>query len=312
MKKWLLWLLLPALLLAGCSREEPIRTAICLRQCEDTVTIERLDAIYTALEAAGYTVAVSDAALDQARQTQQVEGLLAEDYDLLILEPVMMELAPELAQMAAEQQVPVIFLGYEPTTVPALGETMCFVGGRPEQTGVTQIRLTEQVENGCDLNGDGKVTYALIAGPEDHLDAAVWSQGCQVEGGDCLERCSTDWSRDSAAVACAGLLSTYGKDLELVLCNSDLLAQGAAEAIADGGRTVGKDIYLAGLGGELQSRLRIRSGDLTATVYLPAEEFARIVAQTAAELLAGQPVEACRYVEPVLLTKDNVEEYIAD
>ena len=309
MKRWLALLMLLAVLFTGCGRKQnEIRAAICLRQCTDSLAAEQLDVLRTHLENAGYTVAVADGQADQSRQTGQIEALLEEGYDLLVVEPVMLELAGSIAQMGMEADVPIIFLGYEPeAAVLDSWEKLCYVGNRPEQAGSVQAQLLQQ----GDLNGDGIVTYAVIAGPEEDLDARIiTSSVTDTATGECLEVCSTDWSKESACNRCGKLLSDYGKDLEVILCHSDTLAMGAKEAITDGGRTVGKDIYLAGVGGDVQSRLLIRSGDLSGTVYLPAEELAAKVTQAAGKLLRNEATEKQLYIDYVLLTKDNVENYI--
>ena len=309
MKKCIILLLLLAALLTGCGeKQEEIQVAICLRQCSDSLAAEKLDSMRTNLTAAGYTVAVADGEEDQSRQTGQIEALLEEGYDLLVVEPVMMELAGSIAQMCMEAQVPVIFIGYEPEQAALDSwEKLCYVGSVPEQAGSTQTQILQQ----GDLNGDGVVTYAVIAGPEEDLDAQIiTSSVTDTATGECLEVCYTDWSKEAGFNRCGKLLSDYGKDLEVVLCNSDTLATGAMGAITDGGRTVGKDIYLAGNGGDVQSRLLIRSGDLSGTVYLPAEELAEKVTQAAGKLLQNEPTEKQQYIDYVLLTRDNVEDYI--
>lgn len=315
MKKWFVLLLLLSVLLTGCGREqETIQAAICLRQCTDSLAAEKLDSMRTGLMAAGFEVAAADAETDQARQTRQIEALLDEGYDLLIVEPVMMEMAESIAQMGMDAQVPVIFVGYEPEqAVLDSWDKLCYVGSLPEQAGTVQAQILQQLPDGGDLNGDGIVTYAVIAGPEEDLDAQILTKSCtDTITGDCLEVCYSDWSREVAFNRCGKLLSDYGKDLEVVLCNSDTLAMGAMDAITEGGRTVDKDIYLAGIGGEVQSRLLIRSGDLSGTVYLPSEELAEKVTQAAAQLFNQESVEKQQYIDYVLLTRENVEEYIQD
>ena len=313
MKRWLALLLLLSVLFAGCGKkQETVQAAICLRQCTDNLTVEKLDTLRRHLTDAGYAVAAADADGDQSKQTRQIQDLLKEEYDLLVVEPVMMELAPTIAQMGMDANVPVIFIGYEPEkAVLDSWEKLCYVGSRPEQAGAVQAQVLQHLPQGGDLNGDGTVTYAVIAGPEDDLDAQILTKAStETLAGACLELCNTDWSREAAFNRCAKLLADYGKDLEVVLCNSDTLAMGAMDAITEGGRTANKDIYLAGIGGDLQSRLLIRSGDLSGTVYLPSEELAEKVTQAAAQLLNQESVEEQQYIDYVLLTKNNVEDYI--
>lgn len=314
MKKWFLILLLATLLLSGCGRQQNAQVAICLRQCADSAAAEKLDTMRTALTAAGYTVAAADAEEDQARQTRQIQDLIDEGYDLLIVEPVMMEMAQSIADMAREAKVPVIFIGYEPEqTVLDSWERLCYIGSREAEAGAVQPQVLRTLPDGGDLNGDGILTYAVIAGPEDDLDAVLRTDACTgaLENGQCLETVRTDWSKDAAQSACAKLLSAYGKDMEAVFCNSDTLALGAMTAIYEGGRVVNETIYLVGLGGDFQTRLLVRSGDLTGTVYLPPAVQAGMVVEAAAGLLSGKAIEDYHGTY-IPLTKENVEEYITE
>lgn len=313
MKRLFALLLVLSVVFAGCGKQQKtVQAAICLRQCTDNLTAEKLDTICSYLTDAGYEVATADAEADQSRQTRQIRELLEEGYDLLVVEPVMMELASTIAQMGMEAEVPVIFIGYEPeTAVLDSWEKLCYVGSLPEQAGAVQAQILQHLPQGGDLNGDGTVTYAVLAGPEDDLDAQILTNACtQALAGDCFGVCYTDWSRESALNRCAKLLSDYGKDLEVILCNSDTLAMGAMDAITEGGRTANKDIYLAGMGGTVQSRLLIRSGDLSGTVYLPAEALAAQITHAAVQLLQNEPIEKQQYINYVLLTEENVEDYI--
>lgn len=310
-KRLFILLLLPVLLLSGCGQRRSPRVAVCLRECADSGAVEKLGVLRAALTEAGYEVAALDGEEDQSRQTGQVEELLNEGYDLLVLEPVMNELAPQLADMAQKNNVPVIFIGNQPALED--WEDLCYIGGREEEPGAVQPRVLDALSDGGDLNGDGVVTYAVIAGAEDDVDAATRTQTLTENmAGQCLAVQYTDWSREQAETACGQLLSTYGKDLEVVFCNSDELAMGAAKAIAEGGREVNRTIYLVGLGGDFQARMLLRSGDLTGTVYLPLEDWSGMILQAARQLLDRNPVESLQYGTYIPLTGDNVEDYITE
>lgn len=311
MKKWLSILLLSALLLCGCGQKQNARVAICLRSSADSVAAENLEAMRSAFTAAGYTVAAADAEADQARQTRQIQDLLEEGYDLLIVEPVMLELAAEIGDMAQKAKVPVIFIGYQPELEN--WENLCYIGSREADAGAAQPQVLQGLSDGGDLNGDGTVTYAVIAGPEDDMDAIARTEACMggLEKGQNLETVHTDWSKDAAENACAKLLRDYGKDMEVVFCNSDTLAMGAMAAIQEGGRVVNDTIYLVGLGGDFQARLLLRSGDLTGTVYLPAKTQAEKILDAAVKLLNREAPENY-FGTYIPLTKENVEAYITE
>ena len=86
-------------------------------------------------------------------------------------------------------------------------------------------------------------------------------------------------------------LADFGKDIEVVLCNNDQIALGALDAILDGGRTVGKDIYLIGIGGEQEAAEAVTAGKLTATMHQDLAAQADKIALVTDELINNQPTE---------------------
>ena len=103
-------------------------------------------------------------------------------------------------------------------------------------------------------------------------------------------------------------LAQFGKDIEVVICDSAAGALGADKAIQDGGRGVGIDVYLIAAGDTQQILKEIMTGKISAvksdpryglTVVMEHEvsgrRFSTVycgLAKTADGLLAGNKVEA--------------------
>lgn len=309
--KRIIMILLTALLLlmAGCDDRQQV--GVCFRDCDDPVTQQYRQDLEQALMDAGYAVTVMDAGNDQSKQDRQVAELIKDKVDALILEPVMISALDSIAQQTQEKALPVVFVNREPEVA---WENACYVGCDADQPGILQARMALE----GDLNGDGILSYAYISGPEFHLDAGLRSDGCAQElsyagvQAECLALEHTDWTREKGKLRCAAVLAQYGKDVEVIFCASEELALGAIEAIKDGGRTVGENVYLYGIGGQRQSLMLIRSGDLSGTVSEDIPAQTDRVLQTMQALLAGQPPEEKGYVNYIAIDQTNVEDYIAD
>lgn len=316
--KRLLWILpVLLLLLAGCDTQQQV--GVCYRDCDDGLTDQYRQELEQSLRDAGYAVTVMDAGNDQSRQDRQVAELIEDKTDILILEPVMTSALDGVIQQAQEAAVPVVFVNREPgSEILDSWDRLCYVGCDTAQPGVLQGQMVGNLSNGGDLNGDGILTYAILAGPEDHLDAQLRSDGCEQalsDSGmqtDCLATEYGDWSREDAQRRCAKLLAAFGKDLEVIFCNSDELALGAIDAIRDGGRTVGENVYLFGIDGQRQSLFLIRSGDLTGTVSLNISAQTEAVIDAVRSLLTGKTPEKASYADHVVIDASNVEEYIQE
>lgn len=302
-RKILLLCLLCLLILSGCSRKTQI--GLCLAQPDSQFAW-----LEDALKKAGYQVAAQNAGLDQAVQNRQANELLAEECDLLIVEPVMADEAASLAQFGEAANVPILFTGKAPAEAALDWKKTAYIGLPKETAVAVQGQLAAALPGG-DLNGDGVITYAVIAGPETDVDAIALTENCQnTLEGQCLAVSHGEWDRAAGETACGKLLSTWGKDLEVVLCNSDELALGALDAIREGGRTVGADIFLVGLGGGQQAKLLVRSGDFSGTVSPDTGVYQELVLSTVKKLLSGGSVEKQQYGTFIPITAENVEDYL--
>lgn len=314
MKRWILLLPLLLLLLTGCDKRQQV--GICWRDCDDSMTSEYRQALEAVFNEEDYAVTVMDAGNDQAVQDRQVAELMKNKTDILILEPVMTTAVDEVCRQAQEAAVPVVFVNREPDL--EMWDQACYIGCDTATPGQLQAQLITNLPDGGDLNGDGCVSYAILAGPEDHLDAKIRSESCvdMLDQMNMLTQCLAvdygEWTREDAQLRCAKLLAKYGKDLEVIFCNSDDLALGAMDAIADGGRTVGENIYLYGVGGQRQGLLLIRSGDITGTVRMDISAQAAAVLEAAEKLLAGEVPQKQTLIDQIPVDAQNVEGYIEE
>ncbi|MDO4520476.1 MAG: substrate-binding domain-containing protein, partial [Erysipelotrichaceae bacterium] len=132
-------------------------------------------------------------------------------------------------------------------------DTVCYVGADARQSGTYQGEIIAELENHGDINGDGKVSYIMIEGDPENIDAqyrtefsikALEDAGITV---DCLDDQVGNWAQAKGQEIAANALTQYGDAVEVIFCNNDAMALGAAAAITAANRTVGEDIYLVGV-----------------------------------------------------------------
>ncbi|HBK03236.1 MAG TPA: LacI family transcriptional regulator, partial [Clostridiales bacterium] len=75
-----------------------------------------------------------------------------------------------------------------------------------------------------------------------------------------------NWDQTKGQEIVASALVKYGDEIEVVFCNNDGMALGAAAAIEAAGRTVGKDIYLLGVDALDECKEMVKKGTMTGTV----------------------------------------------
>ena len=268
---------------------------ICFRESTNSENTAYRQQLQDALIKQGFEVIVMDADGDQVKQIEQIGKLAQKKCDVLLIEPVMKDAAEELLSAIAETQLPAVLFDRQiDTQLLENYPQIAYIGWDEKESGQLQAQLMMELPNGGDLNGDGTVSYILLCGPVDHQDAIARAEGFEavLENAQQLSAENGDWTVDSGRRICKQQLAAYGKDIEVVVCGNDQMAVGAAQAIADGGRTVGKDIYLLAIGSEGETLQMIEQGKISETVYRDMAVQIDTIAQTVLSKFQQQPVQS--------------------
>ena len=277
------------------------------------------NALQEILEGKGYEVTIVDGNNDQAKQNEQINTFITQGVDALIINPVMTSAADQIISTVKDADVPTVLINREPTADQMSAyDKLVYVGCDAAQSGTFQGELILDTENKGDINGDGKVSYIMIPGDPENIDAqlrteysvkALTDAGVEVEQLD-LQR--GDWDRNKGQEICQNDLAKFGDQIEVVFCNNDDMAIGALQAIQAAGRTVNKDIYLVGVDALDAAKNEVANGNMTGTVLNDAKGQATQAVASMEELLGGKTFEAGSqsvYVDYVKVTPDNVKDF---
>ena len=277
------------------------------------------NALQEILEGKGYEVTIVDGNNDQAKQNEQINTFITQGVDALIINPVMTSAADQIISTVKDADVPTVLINREPTADQMSAyDKLVYVGCDAAQSGTFQGELILDTENKGDINGDGKVSYIMIQGDPENIDAqlrteysvkALTDAGVEVEQLD-LQR--GDWDRNKGQEICQNDLAKFGDQIEVVFCNNDDMAIGALQAIQAAGRTVNKDIYLVGVDALDAAKNEVANGNMTGTVLNDAKGQATQAVASMEELLGGKTFEAEHqsvYVDYVKVTPDNVKDF---
>lgn len=310
---------------AGSADVADKKVGISIYKFDDNfMTLYRTELVRYLTEDLGFkaeNVVVQDGKGDQAEQTNQIQNFITQKYDVLILNLVQASSAPEITDMCKEAGIPVVYINREPdpdeeARWASEGIAATYVGCDARQSGTYQGEEILETSTKGDINGDGKVSYIMIQGDPENVDAqyrtefsvkALTDAGMEVEE---LLLQRGDWDQAKAQQIAQDALNQYGDKIEVIFCNNDAMALGALQSIEAAGRTVNEDIYLVGVDALTEAVQNVIDGKQTGTVFNDHFAQAQTAGDIAAKFLAGESVEAVNMVDYSKVTQENAQQIL--
>ena len=327
MKKALAFLMALVMVLGMCSfasaEVKTYKVGISIYQYTDnfmTLYRNEIAAYFKTLETddVKYELYFADAKNDMAEQTNQMNNFVTQGMDVIILNPVQTSSADILIDIAVQNDIPLVLINREPLAYDADGNTLdeayegilnnpkvCYVGADARQSGTYQGELILATANQGDINGDGVISYIMIQGDPENIDAQYrteFSVKALTDAGkavNCLDSQVGNWDQTKGQELCANALTVYGYDVEVVFCNNDGMAMGALTAIQTAGRVIGEDIYLVGVDALPEAVEAIKVGDMTGTVLNDHIGQSHTAVDVAVKLLNGEEIDNYYWVNYV-------------
>ncbi len=262
-----------------------------------------------------YNVQIVDSKNDMAEQSNQIDTFITQGMDVIILNLVQTSSADAIIDKIVAAGIPCVLINREP-----LGDngdesyagildnaTVCYVGADARQSGTFQGQIVADLENHGDINGDGKISYVMIEGDPENVDAqyrtefsikALTDAGYEVE---CLADQVGNWDTAQGQQIAANALTQYGDQIEVIFCNNDGMALGAYAAIEAAGRTVGKDIYLLGVDALDECVEMVNNGTMTGTVLNDHIGQSHTAVDVAVKALHGETIDNYYWVDYVMV-----------
>lgn len=273
-----------------------------------------------------YNVVTQDGKNDMAEQTNQIQNFITQQMDLIICNPVQTSSADTLIDLAVDAGIPMVLINREPLGVDADGNTVdesypgivdnaevCYVGADARQSGTYQGEIVRDLPDKGDINGDGKVSYVMIIGDPENPDAqyrtefsikALTDAGIEVEE---LVSNIGNWDTAQGQQIAQNALNQFGDKIDVIFCNNDGMALGAATAIEQAGRKVGEDIYLLGVDALEECQKMVKEGTMTGTVLNDHIGQSHKAVDVGIELLEGKSIENYYWVDYVKVDANYVK-----
>lgn len=116
-----------------------------------------------------------------------------------------------------------------------------------------------------------------------------------------------DWQADKAANVASDMMNKYGDELVAIICDNDDMSSAAQKACNDADR---KDIVCVGVDGNPNPLQMVKDGELGATVLQDGPAQVDGAIDIILKSLKGEKTDKEVAVPFVLVTKDNVDQYL--
>ena len=260
-----------------------------------------------------YEVTMVDGKNDMGEQTNQIDTFITQKMDVIICNLVQTSSAEVIIDKVVAAGIPLVLINREPLgdagdeSYPGIinNPTVCYVGADARQSGTYQGEIVLALPNKGDINGDGVVSYVMVVGDPENPDAqyrteysikALTDAGVQVKE---LVKNVGNWDQTKGQEIVAAALTQYGDQIEVVFCNNDGMALGAAAAIEAAGRKVGEDIYLLGVDALDECQEMVQKGTMTGTVLNDHIGQSHKAVDVAIQALNGEAIDNYYWVDYV-------------
>jgi len=255
-----------------------------------------------------YDIILRDAKYDVSWQYEHVDDFIKQEVDVILVNLVCcgQEIIAEKAKAA---DIPVVFTRKHPyESAMEVWDKSCFIGFEDHNSGTCQGEIIRDLPDHGDANGDGVISYVMLVGDPESADShyrtefsikALTDAGIRVEE---LVNASGGWEQAKGKELTADALAQFGDMVDVIFANNDEMAMGAIQAVQDAGRTVGKDIYIVGIGAIPEAIEAVRAGDMTGTIKYDIIGIARASVNAALLYLAGENVDTYIWIDWLKIT----------
>ncbi|HEV7256037.1 MAG TPA: sugar ABC transporter substrate-binding protein [Mesorhizobium sp.] len=299
-----------AVLMTNAARAETIGVSMALFD-DNFLTVLRNGMQDYAGTLEGVELQVEDAQNDVAKQQSQIQNFIASGVDAIIVNPVDTDATAAMSKLAADANIPLVYVNREPVNVDELPDNQAFVASNEVESGTLE---TQEV---CRLLKEAGKTEANIVVMMGELSNQAARQRTQdvhdvIATPECAfmkiaEEQTANWSRQQGADLMANWLSA-GLEFDAVVSNNDEMALGAIQALKAAGRAM-DDVIVAGVDATADALAAMEAGDLDVTVFQDAAGQGKGALDAALKLAKGESVDQKVYIPFQLVTPANLSEF---
>lgn len=281
------------------AENKTIKVGLSMNTLDNPFFVDIKNGVEKAAKENNVKLMVSDAQNNAVRQISDIENMIAQNPDIIIIDPADSDAIVAAVESCNSADIPVITIDRETNG----GDVVAHIGFDAIKSGnIAGDFIAEQMKG----KTDAKVVE--IQGIMGTNVAKHRSKGFN----ETVERAKltvaarqpADFDRAKAMKVMENILQANPK-IDAVYAANDEMALGALEAIKADGRL--KDIVLIGCGAIDPAIEKLKAGELSATIAEPPFFLGKKGLETALAHLKGKSVEKLVILDSTLVTKDNVD-----
>lgn len=244
-----------------------------------------------------------DGMSDPIIQCNLLEDALNMGADIVILLPAEAAGSASILERCKEEGVPCLVVNSMTDNTQELATA--FVGSNDVQAGEMMAEFVQSV-----YPEGGK--YGHIQGVIGNSAQIQRSEGIhnvldKDDTWEMLDEQSGEWQAEKAVKFAEDWLARWGNELTCIICEDDGSSAAVQTAMNSKERA---DMVCIGVNGEAAAMDMIQKGEMKATIYQDGAGQVGKAIELIPDILAGNPVEKSYMIDFVLITKDNVADYI--
>ncbi len=260
------------------------------------------------------TLQVEDATDDVAKQLDQINNFIASGVDAIVVNPVDTSATQAMSDAAAAANIPLVYVNRQPINVDTLPDNQAFVASNEVDSGTLETLEVCRL-----LVAEGKTDAHIYVMMGQLSNQAAVQRTADIHdvmaSGNCgatlniIDEQTANWSRDEAQNLMTNWLST-NTPFDAVIANNDEMALGAIQAMKAAGIDMAT-VIVGGVDATQDALVAMQAGDLDATVFQDAAGQGAGALDAALKLAKGEAVDQKVYIPFLLVTPDNVAEFLA-
>lgn len=246
-----------------------------------------------------------DGLTDPITQNNLLEDAINMGADLIIMLPAEAAGCAPMLERCKEENIPVIVVNSKTDNTDELATA--YVGSDDVQAGEMMAEFVmDQLPEG---GGYGHIQGIIGNSAQIDRGEGIHNILDPADNWKLLDGCeqTAEWQAEKAVKFAEDWLTKYGEELNAVICDNDDMSSAVQAAMNASGR---EDIVCIGVDGNEGPLTMVKNGELLATVYQDGAGQVTKAIELGVKILNGETVDKETMVDFILVTEDNVDEFL--